>query len=82
VEQEAVLPADDQRAWDAALGELWRSPQARGRFGERALQSARRSLSEGAYYRRLLDIYEGPIGAAQSGGAAAHHRAELPVNES
>lgn len=70
--QEAVLPADDQSSWDAALGELWQSPEARGRLGERALQSARRVLGEDAYYRRLLEIYERPL--IRAGGAKASAR--------
>jgi glycosyltransferase involved in cell wall biosynthesis len=61
LEKRAIVPADDQASWDAALGELWNSPSLRVGFGDRALQDARRSLNEDLYYRRLLDVYQSAL---------------------
>jgi glycosyltransferase involved in cell wall biosynthesis len=72
VGEDSVVPVDDQTAWDAALGELWGSPGVRVEFGERALERARRSRGEDAYYRRLLDVYEGPLVPADRADASAH----------
>jgi glycosyltransferase involved in cell wall biosynthesis len=71
VGEDSVVPVDDQTAWDAALGELWRSPGVRRELGERALANARRSRGEDAYYRRLLDVYEGPLVPAGRADASA-----------
>jgi glycosyltransferase involved in cell wall biosynthesis len=73
VGEQAVVPVDGQTAWDAALRELWQSPAGRVELGERALESARRSLGEDAYYQRLLAVYEGPLVPADGGDAAALH---------
>jgi hypothetical protein len=53
-----VLAADDIAGWSAALGALWRDPEARGKAGAGALVQARERFSEDRYYERLMEIYQ------------------------
>ena len=57
VDEQAVLPADDQEAWTRKLGELWRAPRARSELGQQALERARDQFSESSYYERLMGVY-------------------------
>jgi glycosyltransferase involved in cell wall biosynthesis len=56
--QAAALAADDVAGWSAALGALWRDPEARGQAGAGALVQARERFSEDRYYERLMEIYQ------------------------
>ncbi len=55
---DVVLNADDVVGWTAALGALWRDPEARGRAGVGALERAREQFSEDRYYERLMGFYK------------------------
>ena len=52
--RDASLPAEDVSAWTEALSALWRDRDARARAGAAALQRARETFSEDAYYERLM----------------------------
>jgi len=57
VDAEAVLPADDELAWTAALGAAWRDPGGRTEAGDQGLARAREKFGERRFYNRLLEVY-------------------------
>ena len=56
---DAVVPAEDESAWAAALGGLWRDPGMRLKRGREALVRARERFSADRYLEQLLRLYEG-----------------------
>ncbi len=56
--EEAVLPADDERAWTSALETLWRDPELRAARGRAGLDRVRARFGEDAFFDRLLSVYE------------------------
>jgi glycosyltransferase involved in cell wall biosynthesis len=52
-----TLDPDDVDQWASQMSHLWSDPAARSELGARALQTARRLLSEERYHAELVRIY-------------------------
>ena len=52
-----TLDAEDVGGWASQMSRLWRDPGARSELGARALETARRLLSEARYHAELERIY-------------------------
>jgi glycosyltransferase involved in cell wall biosynthesis len=57
VGDDAALSPTDQRAWSAALSELWQNPELRGERGAQGLARARERFGEAPYYDGLMELY-------------------------
>ncbi len=58
VPRDSVIAVEDRRAWTNALAALWQDAGLRRRRGQEALALARELLSEDAYHRALMAVYD------------------------
>jgi glycosyltransferase involved in cell wall biosynthesis len=57
LDPDSLVSTNDDGAWAAALGRLWRDLQLRVARGNAALAQARAGHSADAYYAKLTEIY-------------------------